>query len=92
MKSQPNKEAHAMSQTGSEFISLHDWIEQFKSRFNERELKYMAAHKASIVLQLKDKETGEIYLHQLDYRSKEAQNLEIVPAKREEQYNEQSIS
>ena len=56
-------------------ITLDEWIEQFKSRFNERELKYMTAHKAQIYLQLKDEETGEIHLHKLEYVSKEAAHI-----------------
>ena len=58
-------------------ITLNDWIEQLKGRFDERELKYMTAHEAKIFLQLKDKETGEIHLHQLEYQSKEAEHLTI---------------
>ncbi len=58
-------------------ITLNDWIEQLKARFEERELKYMTAHKAKIFLQLKDKETGEIHLHELEYESKEAEHLTI---------------
>ena len=58
-------------------ITLNDWIEQLKGRFDERELKYMTAHKAKIFLQLKDKETGEIHVHQLEYQSKEAEHLTI---------------
>ncbi len=58
-------------------ITLNDWIEQFKARFDERALKYMTAHKAKIFLQLKDKETGEIHVHQLEYQSKDAEHLTI---------------
>ena len=58
-------------------ITLNDWIEQFKGRFDERALKYMTAHKAQIFLQLKDKETGEIHVHELEYQSQEAESLTI---------------
>jgi len=64
-------------------ISLNDWIEQFKARFDERDLKYMTAHKAEMVVQLKDKETGEIHLHKLSYRSKEAEDLAMVLSNKE---------
>ena len=63
-------------------LTLNEWIDQFKSRFDERELKYMAAHKARIVLQLKDKETGEIHLHKLDYQSKDAEEVTVISDKR----------
>ena len=59
-------------------ITLDEWIEQFKSQFDERGLRYMSVHKAKIALQLKDKETGEIHLHQLDYQSKDAEHLRIA--------------
>jgi hypothetical protein len=59
-------------------ITLNVWIEQFKSRFDGRALRYMSVHKAKIALQLKDKETGEIHLHELDYRSREAEDLAII--------------
>ncbi len=58
-------------------ITLGDWIEQLKGRFDERALNYMTAHKAKIFLQLKDKETGEVHVHELEYQSKEAEHLTI---------------
>ncbi len=58
-------------------ITLNDWIEQLRSRFDERALKYMTAHKAKIFLQLKDQETGQLHLHQLEYVSKDAEHLTI---------------
>jgi len=59
-------------------ITLDEWIEKFRSRFGERELKYMTAHKAKIQLQLKDKETGEIHLHELSYQSKDAEQPVVI--------------
>ncbi len=59
-------------------ITLGEWIEQFKARFDERDLRYRSVQKAKIALQLKDKETGELHLHELDYRSKDAQDLAII--------------
>jgi hypothetical protein len=50
----------------AEHTTLSDWIDQLKSRFNERELKYMTAHRAR---------TGEIHLHDIDYQSKEAEHF-----------------
>jgi len=64
-------------------LTISEWMEKFRSRFNERELTYMTVHKARIILQLKDKETGEVHFHELDYRSKEAENLTIISAKKE---------
>ncbi len=58
-------------------ITLNDWIEQLKARFDERELRYMTTHKAKIFLQLKDQETGELHLHKIEYQSKEAEHLTI---------------
>ena len=59
-------------------ITLNDWIEHLRARFNERELRYMVAHKAKIYLQLKDTETGEIHLHEVEYQSKESENVKIA--------------
>lgn len=59
-------------------LSLNEWIEQLRARFDQRTLSYMAVHKAKITLQLKDKETGEIHLHQLDYESKDAEHLRLA--------------
>ena len=56
-------------------ITLNDWIDQLKARFDERTLRYMTAHKAKIFLQLKDHETGELHLHQIEYVSKDAEHL-----------------
>lgn len=52
-------------------MTLDNWIEKFKARFNERELRYMTTQKAKIYLQLKDSETGEIHLHKLEYQGEE---------------------
>ena len=58
-------------------ITLSDWIEQLKARFDERALKYMSAQKAKIYLQLKDAETGEIHLHKFEYEAKKADHLRL---------------
>lgn len=58
-------------------LTINSWIEQFKARFDQRELSYMTVHRAKIVLQVKDKETGEIHLHELEYQSKDAEKLMI---------------
>lgn len=65
-------------------ITLNDWIERLKSQFDERDLNYMRAHKAKIYLQLKDAETGEIHLHEIEYESKEAQHLTIIELEKKE--------
>lgn len=57
--------------------TLRTWMKQFESRFDERELTYMTVHKARIVLQMKDMETREIHLHELVYKSKEAEHLSL---------------
>lgn len=59
-------------------MKIQDWIEQLKQQFEKRDLEYMTVHKACITLQLKDKETGNIHLHKLDYTSKAAENFEII--------------
>ena len=61
-------------------MTLGTWIDQFRARFNERELTYMKAHKAEIALQLKDPETGQIHLHKLTWQAKEAEDLKVVQA------------
>ena len=37
----------------------------------------MQVHKGRFIFQLKDKETGEIEIHELDYVSKDAENLVV---------------
>ena len=58
-------------------MSLREWIKQFEKQFSERELNYMTVHKASIAAQLKDLETGNLHLHNLTYKAKDATNLVI---------------
>ena len=58
--------------------TLNEWIQDFKDRFDNRELKYMTVHKAMIQIQLKDAETGEIVLHNFEYASKDAENLTVA--------------
>ena len=58
--------------------TLSEWIDELRAKFDERELGYMSAHKAKILLQLKDMETGEIHLHEVDYESKDAQHLKAA--------------
>ena len=57
--------------------TLSEWILELQDRFDERELKYMSVHKAMIQIQLKDAETGQIELHNLEYKAKEAVDLTI---------------
>lgn len=54
---------------------LRSWVNKFLSHFDDRELDYMRVHKATVKLQIKDPETGEIHLHKLEYISKDAENL-----------------
>ena len=61
--------------SGKEKKTLATWFEELKERFDGRELNYLSVHKAKITLQLKDKETDEIHLHNLEYVAKGAQNL-----------------
>ena len=60
---------------GKEKKTLAIWFEELKEKFDERELNYLAVHKAKIILQLKDNETGEIHLHNLEYVANDTQNL-----------------
>jgi len=55
--------------------TLAIWFEELRGKFDGRELNYLTVHKAKIILQLKDNETGEIHLHNLEYAAKDAQNL-----------------
>ena len=56
---------------------LREWIKQFEDQFNERGLDYRTVHKASIAAQLKDTETGNLHLHNLKYKAREAAELSI---------------
>lgn len=58
-------------------VSLRDWIKQFEKQFSGRELDYMTVHKASIAAQLKDTETGNLHLHNLTYKAKDAVDLTL---------------
>ena len=57
--------------------TLAIWFEELKEKFEGRELNYLTVHKAKIILQLKDNETGEIHLHNLEYVANDAQNLAL---------------
>ena len=59
-------------------MTLRKWIKQFEKQFSERELKYMAVHKASIAAQMKDTETGGLHLHNLKYAAKDAPKLSLL--------------
>jgi len=58
--------------------TLNEWIEELRGRFDNRALTYQSVHKATIMLQLKDSETGEIHLHNIEYTSKDAEHLTIA--------------
>ena len=64
-------------QKGVEAMTLREWIKQFEQQFSERELEYQTVHKASIAAQLKDTETGNLHLHNLTYKAKDATDLVI---------------
>lgn len=64
-------------------ITLKGWLGQLQQRFDERTLQYLVVHKAQIVLQLKDKETGQIHLHEIEYLSRSAQNLKGIKTRKE---------
>ena len=66
--------------SGKEKKTLTIWFEELKERFDGRELNYLSVHKAKIILQLKNNETGEIHLHDLEYVAKDAQNLSLKGA------------
>lgn len=58
-------------------MKLLDWIEDWKAQYNKRELEYMEVQKVLIQIQLKDKETEEIYIQNSEYKAKDANNLVI---------------
>ena len=57
-------------------MTLDRWIDSFRDRF-EAKSQGLEVHKALIQLQLKDTSTGVIELHNLEYTSKEAENLQL---------------
>jgi len=61
--------------------TLDGWIDDLRKKFNGRELIYQNVQKAKIQLQLKDLETGEIHLHNLEYTANDAQNLQMIDDK-----------
>ena len=69
-------------------MTLNEWIEKLRSRFSERERKYMTACKATIRLQLKDRETGEIHIHQLNYQNADSENIAMITTKKGGKNNE----
>jgi hypothetical protein len=62
-----------------ETMTLKEWIKQFEEQFSERELEYQTVQKASIAAQLKDSETGNLHLHNLTYKAKDAVDLTLKP-------------
>jgi len=58
-------------------MTLKEWIKQFEEQFSERELEYQTVQKASISAQLKDSETGNLHLHNLTYKAKDAVDLTL---------------
>lgn len=60
-------------------MTLREWIKQFEAQFSARELEYQTVHKASIAAQLKDTETGNLHLHHLTYKAKDAADLTLKP-------------
>ena len=58
-------------------MKFNDWIDNFKEQFEKKELHTCEVHKVKIQLQLKNPITNEIELHDMQYTSKDAINLEI---------------
>ena len=58
--------------------TLDNWLWELKKKFDGRQLRYMTVHKALIQIQLKDSETGQIELHNIEYKGKDAANLKEV--------------
>jgi hypothetical protein len=58
-------------------MNLREWIKQFEKQFSDRDLDYMTVHKASIAAQLKDTEIGNLHLHNLTYKAKDAVGLTL---------------
>ena len=59
-------------------MTLREWIKQFQGQFDNRDLEYMTVQKADLVAQLKDAETGNIHLHRLEYKAKDAAKIIVV--------------
>jgi hypothetical protein len=57
--------------------TLQEWFKELYEQFDERDLKYLSVQKALIQFQLKDAETGEIHLHNVEYKAKELEELSI---------------
>ena len=58
-------------------MTLKEFAKEFLARFDKREAEYMRVYKAKLLLQLKDVETGNIELHEVEYTHKDAENLTI---------------
>ena len=71
---------------------MREWIKQFEEQFSERELEYQTVHKASIAAQLKDSETGNLHLHNLTYKAKDATDLVIKTFKTVQKHTEERRS
>ena len=58
-------------------MNIDKWFNQAKQMLDKEELYHLQVHKGNIQLQLKNRTTGEIELHEFTYTAKEAQNLII---------------
>ncbi len=56
---------------------LNKWIDNLKGQFDCRDLNFRQVHKARLCLQLRDGETEEIILHDIEFIAKNAPNLKI---------------
>ena len=58
-------------------MTLRGWIKQFEKQLSERDLKSIAAHKATIATQLKDAETANPHRRNFKYMAKDAPELSL---------------
>jgi hypothetical protein len=61
-------------------MTLQEFMKEFLNRFDKREAEYMRVHKVKVLLQLKDLETNNIELHEVEYTHKDAENLTLKSA------------
>ena len=58
-------------------MNIDKFCEDLKKQFNHLEINYLDVQKAEVRFQLRNPETGELHLHKLEYKSKDAVNLVI---------------
>lgn len=62
-------------------MKIKEWLEEAKKKLDKEELEHLEVKKGKIQLQLKNRITDEIEIHEFDYIAKDAENLKLKVVK-----------